>query len=55
MIRTALAAIALTPLFAQQPPPLPLTLAEAHRLAIQNNPQFSAAKLNASAAYQVPI
>jgi outer membrane protein len=55
MIRTALAAIALTPLFAQQPPPLQLTLAEAHRLAIQNNPQFSAAKLNASAAYQVPI
>jgi len=31
-----------------------LTLAEAQRLAIQNNPQFSAAKFNAAAAYQVP-
>lgn len=31
-----------------------LSLAEAQRLAIQNNPQFSAAKLNAAASYQVP-
>jgi outer membrane protein len=31
-----------------------LTLADAGRLAIQNNPQFSAAKYTASAAYQVP-
>lgn len=31
-----------------------LTLAEAQQLAIQNNPQFSAAKFNAAAAYQVP-
>lgn len=31
-----------------------LTLAEAERLAIQNNPQFSAAKYTAAAAYQVP-
>jgi outer membrane protein len=31
-----------------------LTLAEAQRLAIQNNPQFSAARFNAAAAYQVP-
>jgi outer membrane protein len=30
-----------------------LTLAEAQRLAIQNNPSFSAAKYNAAAAYQV--
>jgi outer membrane protein len=33
--------------------PLKLTLAEAQRLAIQNNPQFSAAKYNAAAAYQL--
>jgi outer membrane protein len=32
---------------------LRLTLAEAERLAIQNNPQFSSAKLTAAAAYQV--
>jgi outer membrane protein len=32
-----------------------LTLADAQRLAIQNNPQFGAAKLNAAAAYQIPI
>ena len=31
-----------------------LTLAEAQRLAIQNNPQFTAARFNAAAAYQVP-
>jgi len=31
-----------------------LTLADAQRLAIQNNPQFGAARLNAAAAYQVP-
>jgi len=30
-----------------------LTLAEAQRLAIQNNPSFTAAKYNAAAAYQV--
>jgi outer membrane protein len=35
-------------------PPMRLTLAEADQLAIQNNPQFSAAKYNAAAAYQVP-
>jgi len=32
--------------------PVKLTLAEAQRLAIQNNPQFTAAKYNAAAAYQ---
>jgi outer membrane protein len=42
----------LAPLRAQAP--LHLTLAEAQRLAIQNNPQFSAAKFTAAAAYQVP-
>ena len=35
-------------------PALRLTLAEARRLAIQNNPQFSAARFNAAAAYKVP-
>jgi outer membrane protein len=54
MIRTALIALAVTPLLAQQQQPTPLTLAGAQRLAIQNNPQFNAARLNASAAYQVP-
>jgi outer membrane protein len=32
--------------------PMHLTLAEAQRLAIQNNPQFTAARYNAAAAYQ---
>jgi outer membrane protein len=32
-----------------------LTLAEAQRLAIQNNPRFTAAQLNAAALYQVPL
>jgi len=31
-----------------------LTLAEAQKLAIQNNPQFTSARLTAAAAYQVP-
>ena len=35
-------------------PPMHLTLAEAQQLAIQNNPQFTAARYNAAAAYQVP-
>jgi outer membrane protein len=35
-------------------PPLHLTLAEAQRLAIQNNPQLTAAKFIAAAAGQVP-
>ena len=34
---------------------LRLTLAEAEQLAIQNNPQFGAAKLNAAASYQIPV
>lgn len=34
-------------------PRMKLTLAEAERLAIQNNPSFSAARYNAAAAYQV--
>jgi outer membrane protein len=38
--------------FAQAP--LRLTLAEAERLALQNNPRVSAAQLTAAAAYQVP-
>jgi outer membrane protein len=39
------------PLAAQ--PPMHLTLAQAQQLAIQNNPQFTAARYNAAAAYQV--
>src|ERR1017187_9009172 len=39
---------------AQAQPAMRLTLAEAQRLAIQNNPQFSAAKYTAAAANQVP-
>jgi outer membrane protein len=35
--------------------PLALTLAQAENLAIQNNPKFAAARLNAAAAYQAPI
>ncbi len=38
--------------FAQAP--MRLTLAQAQQLAIQNNPQFSAARYTAAAAYQVP-
>ena len=39
---------------AQLQAPLRLTLADAQRLAVQNNPQFSAAGLTAAAAHQVP-
>lgn len=39
---------------AQAQQTMPLTLADAQRLAIQNNPQFSAAKYTAAAAGQVP-
>jgi len=39
--------------WAQQP--MSLTLAQAENLAIQNNPKFAAARLNAAAAYQAPI
>ena len=50
MIRFQLAVIFLAaPLWAQQT--MSLTLAEAERLAIRNNPQFSAARFNAAAAY----
>jgi outer membrane protein len=37
----------------QAQPPTHLTLAQAQQLAIQNNPQFTAARYNAAAAYQV--
>ena len=36
-------------------PVMNLTLAEARRVAIQNNPRFSAAQLKAAASYQVPL
>ncbi len=44
------------PLFLQElfGQPMQLTLAEAQRLAVQNNPQYGAARLTASAAHQVP-
>ena len=47
---SALASCAI-PAMAQ--PPTHLTLAQAQQLAIQNNPQFTAARYNAAAAYQV--
>jgi len=53
MKRLAVLMAAAMPLWAQQQP-THLTLGEAQRLAIQNNPQFSSAKFNASAAHQVP-
>lgn len=40
---------------AQQEQTLTLTLSDAQRLAIQNNPQFASARFNAAAAYQVPL
>ena len=46
-------AICGSPRFAKAQPPTHLTLAQAQQLAIQNNPQFTAARYNAAAAYQV--
>jgi outer membrane protein len=46
-------ALLCTVAMAQTPVPAHLTLAQAQQLAIQNNPQFTAAKYNAAAAYQV--
>jgi outer membrane protein len=40
--------------FASAQDNLHLTLAEAEKTAIQNNPQFGAAKLSAAASYQIP-
>jgi len=50
----SLVLLAAIPLFSQQST-LNLTLAEAQRLAIQNNPQFKAAGFSAAASYQVPL
>jgi len=52
--RLILVAAPLSALLAQQPA-MHLTLAEAQRQAIANNPQFTAARYNAAAAYQVPL
>ena len=52
-IDLAVALVCLGPAAAYGQPRMHLTLAEAQRLAIQNNPQFTAAKYNAAAAYQV--
>ena len=38
-----------------QTAPMPLTLAEARRLAVQNNPRLAASKYTAAAARQVPL
>src|SRR4051812_44896536 len=46
-----MAGASLVPLPAQPPPHL--TLAQAQQLGIQNNPQLTAAKYNAAAAYQI--
>jgi len=52
-IKTAAAGVlACASLYAQQT--MHLTLAEAQRLAIQNNPAFTAARYTAAAAHQVP-
>jgi outer membrane protein len=50
-VRLALTAFFAATLSAQNP--MHLTLADARRLAIENNPQLAAAKLTASAAHQV--
>jgi outer membrane protein len=39
--------------FLSAQPPMHMNLAQAEQLAIQNNPEFSAARYNAAAAYQV--
>lgn len=49
---TLILLFAATAMYAQ--PPMHLTLTEAQRLAIQNNPAFAGARLNAAAAYQEP-
>ncbi|MDE3159191.1 MAG: TolC family protein [Acidobacteriota bacterium] len=55
-MRRFLLLVSLVPMadLARAQPALHLTLAEAKRLAIQNNPQFTRAALAASAAHQVP-
>lgn len=51
----AITATAQTPQHTSSPAQaLTLSLAEASQLAVQNNPQYSASKFNAQAAYQVP-
>lgn len=49
----AVLAVCGSPRFLMAQPPMHLTLAQAQQLAIQNNPQFTAARYNAAAAYQV--
>ena len=52
-MRNLILLLATTSLFAQKP--MRLTLAEAERLAVQNNPAIAAAKYTAAAAGQVPV
>src|SRR5271157_3253874 len=49
----AVSMVCLVPAALDGQPRMRLTLAEAQRQAIQNNPSFTAAKYNAAAAYQV--
>jgi outer membrane protein len=51
MKTTALFVLGVTALFGQTA----LSLSEAHRIALENNPQLNAAKFNASAQHQVPL
>ncbi len=53
-IAIALAALCASHILLTAQPAQHLTLAEARRLALANNPRLSAAKLTAAAAYQVP-
>src|ERR1039458_7189893 len=53
LIYLAVPMVCLVPAALHGQPRMQLTLAEAQRKAIQNNPSFTAAKYNAAAAYQV--
>ena len=53
MLWFAVLAICGSPRLVMAQAPMHLTLAQAQQLAIQNNPQFTAARYNAAAAYQV--
>ena len=55
MTRAVFAVLLIVPAALVGQPTMHLTLAEAQRQSIQNNPQFAAARLNAAASYQVPI
>jgi outer membrane protein len=54
MTRRLLTLLALPAALTAQQPPMHLTLADAQRIAVQNNPQYSSAKYTAAAAHQQP-